>query len=169
MTIREIDERMTSIAKEKADGTHTEEELSALDAEYAELAGQCDNLTAHDKVFLARHRKRPKIDDYISHLFKDFFEQKGDFLGGEDPSILGGIADFHGISVTVLGHRKGPDAPDAEALLYKERTPLTTRLRMTVELQWVTFISSSRVISCMEEMSDGFMPLKSSFHPLNSM
>ncbi|MBR6173811.1 MAG: acetyl-CoA carboxylase carboxyltransferase subunit alpha [Eubacterium sp.] len=121
MTIREIDERMTAIAADKEKGGLTEDELRALDAEYAELAGQCENLTAHDKVFLARHRKRPKIDDYISHLFKDFFEQKGDFLGGEDPSILGGIADFHGISVTVLGHRKGHDI--AENMKYRFGMP----------------------------------------------
>ena len=43
------------------------------EAEYAELAKACENLTAHDKVFLARHRKRPKIDDYINALFEDFF------------------------------------------------------------------------------------------------
>lgn len=60
-----------------------------------------------DKVYLARYLKRPKIQDYINALFTDFFEQKGDLLGKEDSSIFGGIAKFHGTSVTVIGHKKG--------------------------------------------------------------
>ena len=60
-----------------------------------------------EKVFLARHSKRPHIEDFISHIFTDFFEQKGDHLYDEDRSIYGGIARFHGKPVTVLGHKKG--------------------------------------------------------------
>ena len=64
-------------------------------------------LSPMDKVLLARHSKRPKITEYIDALFTDFFEQKGDLLGKEDGSIFGGIALFHEIPVTVIGHRKG--------------------------------------------------------------
>ena len=60
-----------------------------------------------DRVFLARHPKRPHIEDFISRIFTDFFEQKGDHLYDEDRSIYGGIARFHGKPVTVLGHKKG--------------------------------------------------------------
>ena len=109
MTIREIDERMTAIEEEKKNTELSDKRLQELDKEYAELGEACEKLTAHDKVFLARHRKRPKVDDYFNALFTDFLEQKGDFLSSEDPSILGGIASFHGIPVTILGHRKGHD------------------------------------------------------------
>ena len=61
-----------------------------------ELLDSCTNLSAEDKVFLARHPHRPKIDDYINALFTDFFEQKGDRQCREDASILGGVAFFHG-------------------------------------------------------------------------
>ena len=64
-------------------------------------------LTAAERVALARHAGRPGTADYIDALTTDFFEQKGDRLCREDPSILGGIALFHGRPVTVLGHRKG--------------------------------------------------------------
>jgi len=107
MNIREIDERMSAIDDARKNDGLDPAEISRLEAEYAELAKACENLTAHDKVFLARHRKRPKIDDYINALFEDFFIQRGDFLSKEDKSIFGGIARFHGIPVTVLGHRKG--------------------------------------------------------------
>lgn len=64
-------------------------------------------LTPYEKVKVARSKDRPVITDYIEHLFDDFVELKGDRLGGEDSSILGGIAFFHGMPVTVIGHRKG--------------------------------------------------------------
>ena len=63
--------------------------------------------TPEEKVKLARHPERPGTADFIDALFTDFFEQRGDRLCGEDGSILGGIARFHGRPVTVIGHRKG--------------------------------------------------------------
>ena len=63
--------------------------------------------TPEEKVRLARHPDRPGTVDFIHALFTDFFEQRGDRLCGEDASILGGIARFHGRPVTVVGHRKG--------------------------------------------------------------
>ena len=44
---------------------------------------------------------------HIDAPFTDFFAQRGDRQCREDPSILGGIARFHGRPVTVIGHRKG--------------------------------------------------------------
>lgn len=60
-----------------------------------------------DRVALARNPARPGVEEYIAALFTDFFEQRGDRLFGEDASICGGVAIFHGRPVTVLGHRKG--------------------------------------------------------------
>lgn len=65
------------------------------------------SLSAAERVALARNPARPGISDYIDALFTDFFPQRGDRLCGEDPSILGGIALFHGRPVTVIGTRKG--------------------------------------------------------------
>lgn len=84
-----------------------ESRLADLMTRRTALIAECRTLTAEDKVFLARHPKRPKIDRIISGLFSDFFEQQGDRQCREDASILGGIADFHGRPVTVIGHRKG--------------------------------------------------------------
>lgn len=66
-----------------------------------------NHLTPAERLSIARHPQRPNITDYIEGLFTDFFEQRGDRLCGEDPAILGGIARFHGQSVTVIGTRKG--------------------------------------------------------------
>ena len=63
--------------------------------------------TPYEKVMLARDKDRLKITDFIDALFDDFIELKGDGIAGEDRAILGGIASFHGIPVTVIGHKKG--------------------------------------------------------------
>ena len=64
-------------------------------------------VTAAERVAIARHPQRPNITDYIDALFTDFFEQRGDRACREDAAILGGVALFHGLPVTVIGTRKG--------------------------------------------------------------
>lgn len=64
-------------------------------------------MTPYERVLTARKKDRLQITDYIDGLFDDFIEQKGDRVSGEDSSILGGVALFHGRPVTVMGHRKG--------------------------------------------------------------
>ncbi len=70
------------------------------------------NTSAYEKVNIARSKGRPLITDYIKELFDDFVEMKGDRLSREDPSIVGGVAFFHGFPVTVIGHRKGKDTTE---------------------------------------------------------
>lgn len=110
--IREVDNKLTALEEQinaLSDNMEHMELLSDLHAEYDKVAAGAQELTPHDRVFLARHAKRPKVDDYIDALFDDFFIQRGDVLNKEDKSIYGGIASFHGVPVTVLGHRKGRD------------------------------------------------------------
>ena len=63
--------------------------------------------TPYERVMLARDKDRLKINDYIDFLFDDFVELRGDGITGDDNAILGGIALFHDIPVTVIGHKKG--------------------------------------------------------------
>ncbi len=98
----EIDKLMSAEVLDEA-------QLYVLKRQRHDLIKMCKNPDPHDKVFLARHKKRPKITEYIENIFEDFFEQQGDDLGKEDGSIYGGIATFCGMPVTVIGHRKGND------------------------------------------------------------
>ncbi len=93
---------------------------------------ECKDLAPDEKVFLARHKMRPHIDDFIDGLFTDFFEQKGDHLFDEDRSIYGGIARFHDIPVTVLGHRKGRDA--SESIAYNFGMPCPEGYRKALRI-----------------------------------
>lgn len=60
-----------------------------------------------EKVEIARSCERPNAADYIEKITKDFFELHGDRSFGDDKAIIGGIATFGGIPVTVIGHMKG--------------------------------------------------------------
>lgn len=64
-------------------------------------------LTSYEKVQLARNSERMNIYEYIDALFDDFTELHGDRLYRDDGSIVGGIASFKGVPVTIIGHKKG--------------------------------------------------------------
>lgn len=70
------------------------------------------NLTAWERVRLARLQERPRSLDYIKKLINNFIEFHGDRFYGDDPSIIGGIGLFQGRAVTVIGHQKGKDTKD---------------------------------------------------------
>ena len=65
------------------------------------------NLTAWDKVSIARLVERPTALDYINRIFENFMELHGDRYYGDDSAIVGGIAQFNGINVTVIAQQKG--------------------------------------------------------------
>ena len=65
------------------------------------------NLTASDRIDIVHHKGRPTIRDYIPLLFDEFCELHGDRLFGDDQAMLGGIANFRGIPITVIAEVKG--------------------------------------------------------------
>ena len=66
-------------------------------------------LSAWETVKLSRAKDRAHAKDYIDALFPDFMELHGDRCYGDDEAVIGGIASFHGIPVTVIGIQKGRD------------------------------------------------------------
>lgn len=70
------------------------------------------NLEPWQKVQIARHSERPNFYDYIPLLFDEFIELKGDRLFADDHAIVGGLAMFQGIPVTVVAHVKGKDTKE---------------------------------------------------------
>ena len=95
-----------------ADGDFAEE-IRKLEERLAQLEKELyQNIKPWDRVEIARHSLRPTTCDYIEHLFTSFFECHGDRLYGDDEAIVGGIAKFHGIPVTVIGHPRGKDTKD---------------------------------------------------------
>ncbi len=71
-----------------------------------------EDLSAWDRVQIARHSLRPSTTDYIQALFTDFMELHGDRLFADDPAIVAGLARFEGRACLVVGHQKGKDTKD---------------------------------------------------------
>jgi acetyl-CoA carboxylase carboxyl transferase subunit alpha len=73
-----------------------------------------DNLTAWQISQVSRHPQRPYTQDYIQAIFKNFKELHGDRAYSDDPAIIGGLAEFEGQSVMVIGHQKGRDIKERQ-------------------------------------------------------
>jgi acetyl-CoA carboxylase carboxyl transferase subunit alpha len=67
------------------------------------------NLTAWQKVQVARHPERPYTLDYIKNMTTDFVEIHGDRIHGDDRAIIGGFAKIDGQKVMLIGSQKGRD------------------------------------------------------------
>ena len=81
------------------------QEKDLLSATIEEKAVQAKD--AWERVTISRKNDRPVGQDYIRILFSDFLEFHGDRCYGDDTAIIGGIARFAGIPVTVIAQAKG--------------------------------------------------------------
>ncbi|MFI0480820.1 acetyl-CoA carboxylase carboxyltransferase subunit alpha [Actinomadura sp. 9N215] len=81
----------------------------------AERAERASSLSAWETVRLARDTGRPTTLDYLGRICDDFVELHGDRTAGDDPSIVGGLADIDGLRVVVVGHQKGHDTRELVA------------------------------------------------------
>lgn len=70
-----------------------------------------ENVTAMDRVKLARDQKRPHMMDFVSRICSDFEELHGDRLVNDDRGLICGFAtidDAKGaLKVLLIGHHKG--------------------------------------------------------------
>jgi acetyl-CoA carboxylase carboxyl transferase subunit alpha len=67
------------------------------------------NLTAWQKVQVARHPLRPYTLDYIKAMTTGFQELHGDRIHRDDRAIIGGFAKLDGRPVMIIGTQKGRD------------------------------------------------------------
>ena len=92
----------------KKNSTDDIDERKKIEAEIRKICSIANrNLTAWDRVSIARNKLRPKAEDYIKNLFTDFIELHGDRLYGDDGAIITGIGMFHDTPVTVIAQSKG--------------------------------------------------------------
>ena len=70
------------------------------------------NLTAWQRVQLARHPQRPYTLDYIQMLLSDFIELHGDRAFSDDKAIVCGFAKFNNQKIVIIGHQKGRDTKE---------------------------------------------------------
>ncbi len=91
-------------------GVNIVEEISKLQFKAnAILKEKYSNLTPWQRVQVARHPNRPHCVDYVDKIIDNFIPLLGDRFYGEDPAMMGGIGNFRGNSVIVIGQEKGSD------------------------------------------------------------
>lgn len=88
-------------------------EIKKLEARLSRLEEEIyENMDPWDRIQIARFPERPTSLDYIQYLFTDFLELHGDRVYGDDGAVVGGIAKFEGLPVTVIGQQRGKDTKE---------------------------------------------------------
>ena len=94
-------------------GISFEEEVGIIEKKIAETRRLIfANLSAWDRVKIARHPERPFTLDYAGTVFSDFTELHGDRLYADDNAIVGGFAKLGTHRVMLIGTQKGRGTKD---------------------------------------------------------
>lgn len=113
-SLDELDERIAELSELVEQGEDQyREELDDLKEKAEQLARDiCSDLSAWDKVCMARHKKRPQCSDYIDRIFDDFVQLHGDRRYGDDAAIIAGLGFLDDQPVAVIGQEKGRTLPE---------------------------------------------------------
>ncbi|MDD5166052.1 MAG: acetyl-CoA carboxylase carboxyltransferase subunit alpha [Candidatus Omnitrophica bacterium] len=88
-------------------------EVKRLEEKLEELKKETySNLTAWQKVQIARHPQRPYTLDYIGMIMSDFIEIHGDRSFADDKALICGFAKINNKKIIVMGHQKGRDTKE---------------------------------------------------------
>lgn len=98
-----------AIAERKALIEQIKELEERLEATKKEVYG---NLSAWERVQIARHLERPRLLDYVNMLFTEWSEVHGDRFFGDDKAMVCGYAFFEGQPVAIVGQQKGSNTKE---------------------------------------------------------
>ncbi|MCC5833610.1 MAG: acetyl-CoA carboxylase carboxyltransferase subunit alpha [Opitutales bacterium] len=112
--LRDLQQRLEALyATSKEQNFDVSAEMEAIEARLEATKRQIySDLTAWQRVQLARHPKRPYSLDYIGRIFTDFQELHGDRCYGDDQALIGGTAWFEGSPVMIIAQQKGRDVKE---------------------------------------------------------
>jgi acetyl-CoA carboxylase carboxyl transferase subunit alpha len=115
--IFEVEQKIAELKKvSEREGIDVSLELKSLQKKLDVLRQELlKNLTAWQRVQIARHPQRPYTLDYIQLMTEDFIELHGDRRFGDDRALITGLAMFGGKRVAIMGHQKGRDLKERQA------------------------------------------------------
>jgi acetyl-CoA carboxylase carboxyl transferase subunit alpha len=93
---------------EEQKSTDSDLEKSPADLQQLRQSGSQSG-KAWQRALLARHEQRPYTLDFVERLFQGFSEIHGDRRFADDPTIVAGMAWYHGQAVMIVGQQKGRD------------------------------------------------------------
>lgn len=112
--IAELEDQLENL-RQKANGQDlgVDSEVRKIEEKIAAMRREIyENLTAWQRVQIARHTARPFALDYLGLCFTDFTELHGDRLFGDDASMPCGLAKIDGRPVAVVSNQKGRDTKE---------------------------------------------------------
>ena len=106
--VAEIEKTIEKLKSLSPDKGNMSDEIAVLEKKCQALREEIfSSLTPWQMVQIARHPKRPVLQDYISLIFSDFIELHGDRCFGDDEALIGGFARLNSYKVMLIGHNKG--------------------------------------------------------------
>lgn len=109
----EIRENLSKILSIHLDNCKVEENDNEIETESKDTKSKKkykkQDLTAYERVQMARSPQRPTTKDFVDKIADNFLELHGDRYYSDDEAIVGGIASIDGVPVTIIGHQKGKD------------------------------------------------------------
>lgn len=107
--IMEIQEKIEELKKISLEsGMDLNKEIETFEQQADDYKKELySNLSASQKMQIARHPERPNFLDYVNLMCEDFVELHGDREGTDDRAIIGGLAKIDGKSVMIIGTMKG--------------------------------------------------------------
>jgi len=110
--IIELQEQLEELQRKGGD-LNLEKEVAAIQAKLEkQRISTYRNLTAWQRVQIARHPQRPYMLDYVEKCCSEFVELHGDRHIGDDDAMPGGLATIGGHRVMLIGHQKGRDTKE---------------------------------------------------------
>jgi acetyl-CoA carboxylase carboxyl transferase subunit alpha len=109
--IVELEEKLADLKRHsRAHDINFDHEVRRMETKIEETKRTIyENLTAWQRVQIARHTARPFALDYIQLSFSNFVELHGDRLFADDRAMPGGFATIGDRKCLVIGHQKGRD------------------------------------------------------------
>lgn len=109
----ELEQKIRELRDYSTDSVDFSSDIKKLEKKADKLRDDIfSNLTRWQRTQLARHQARPHTQDYIKHIFTDWFEVHGDRNFRDDPALVCGFARLDGEPCVVIGHQKGRDTKE---------------------------------------------------------
>ncbi len=112
--ITELEKKIEELRKfSSSQNMDVSEEIRQLEERAALIKQEVySNLTAWQRVQIARHPSRPYFLDYVKMLMDEYVELHGDRHFGDDKALVGGLARMGEHKLMIMGHQKGRDTKE---------------------------------------------------------
>lgn len=112
--LAQLEQRLDQIRSQATvEGVNVSDQLRQLEGQVQRLRTELfERLTPYQRLQVARHPQRPSTLDYFQTLTDDWLELRGDRCFGDDPALVGGLAQIGPFKVVIMGHQKGRDTKD---------------------------------------------------------